>query len=282
MQPEPFLKWAGGKRALLHEILPFIREWSAQNRGHSYFEPFLGGGAVLLNLDSSIKKIANDSNVDLIGTYKVIKNQPAELIRELKKFRNDSNYFYSVREWDRLASWSERTPIEKAARFIYLNRTCFNGLYRVNQQGYFNVPFGDYVNPKFIDEDNLMSISKFLRSTPKVRLLSGDYRECLKRAATGDFVYFDPPYDPISKTSAFTAYSEIGFNWDNQLVLHAEATRLAKIGVQVLLSNSNTARIRALYQSTGLFKIRTVKVHRGISAKSSSRGIAQEVLISSQ
>lgn len=282
LNPSPFLKWVGGKRALLPKILPVVEQWRVSNPNGRYFEPFVGAGAVLFNVDPNLKKFANDYNHRLIEVYKVIKNDPKGLINELEKHRNEPDYFYQVREWDRLPSWDKRTSVEVAARFIFLNKTCFNGLYRENRNGKFNVPFGNYKNPRIVDIENIMSVSRFLNSSPKTSLTSGDYRECTKKAKTGDFVYFDPPYDPVSKTSSFTAYVGNGFAWKDQVELRDEATRLVNLGIKVLLSNSNTKRVRKIYQETGLFKINTVEIHRGISSKNETRGVVKELLIESK
>jgi len=280
--PQPFLKWVGGKRALLPQILPVVENWQVRNPTGRYFEPFVGAGAVLFNVDHRLKKFANDYNHELIGVYKVVKDDPKGLLKELEKHRNESEYFYQVREWDRLPNWDKRNPIEVAARFIFLNKTCFNGLYRENRNGKFNVPFGNYKNPRILDVENIMSVSRFLNSSPKTSLASGDYRSCTVKARNGDFVYFDPPYDPVSKTASFTSYVGKGFEWEDQLALRDEAVRLVNSGIKVLLSNSNTNRIRKIYNDAGLFKIRSVDIHRGISSKNETRGIIKELLIESK
>lgn len=269
-KPSPFLKWAGGKRGLLHEILPVIPDFTGR-----YIEPFLGAGAVLFAVDFD-KALVNDFNENLIEVYEVIKSEPEKLIKALKKHVNDKEHFLSVRAWDRAPGFSDRTPVERAARFIYLNKTGFNGLYRVNSQGFFNVPFGGQKNPDFIAEDNIRHVSQYLKN---VSFTSGDYRHATKKAKPGDFVYLDPPYDPISATASFVAYNESGFGKADQEELRDEVVRLTKLGVPVLLSNSDTPFIRDLYADKKLFRIRSVEVRRAISAKASSRGMIGEVLV---
>jgi DNA adenine methylase len=269
-KPTPFLKWAGGKRWLLHEILPIVPEFTGR-----YIEAFVGAGAVLFAIDFK-SAIVNDFNEDLIEVYEVIKDQPEQLITALKKHKNDKEHFLKVRAWDREANFYKRTAVERAARFIYLNKTGFNGLYRVNSKGYFNVPFAYPQNPDFIAEDNIRLVSAYLKN---VSFTKGDYRAATKKAKPGDFVYLDPPYDPISTTSSFVAYNKTGFDQNDQEELRDEIVRLTKLGVHVLLSNSDTDFIRGLYSNTKLFHITDVEVRRAISAKTSSRGMISEVLV---
>ena len=268
--PAPFLKWAGGKRALLPEILPLIPKFEG-----SYIEPFLGAGAVMFAAGAR-RVIANDFNSDLIEVYEVIRDYPDELLTELRKHKNTKEHFLKVRELDRKPTFKSLSPVKRAARFIYLNKTGFNGLYRVNSKGYFNVPFGGQKNPDFIAEENIRLVSPFLKG---VRLLRGDYRQATKAASPSDFVYFDPPYDPISETSSFVAYNQDGFNKNDQVDLRDEIIRLTHLGVPILHSNSDTPFIRDLYSDTNLFTTHSVTVRRAISAKASSRGIIGEVLI---
>lgn len=270
--PQPFLKWAGGKRSLLPEIKARIPQFPGR-----YFEPFLGAGAVMFALDPAIRKVVNDSNVDLIETYVVVRDRLPELLRALRKHQHTKEHYYEVRSWDRKPSFRRRSAVNRAARFIYLNKTCFNGLYRVNADGHFNVPFGDYKNPSYLDAANLTAVSQFLQK--KVELRSGDYRGVTRRATQRDFVYFDPPYDPISQTSSFVAYQQNGFGREQQTQLRDEALRLTKRGVPVLLSNANTPFIQSLYADTSVFAIDEVAVKRAISAKASSRKPVSEVLI---
>lgn len=272
VKPEPFLKWAGGKRALLPKILPKIPNFKGK-----YFEPFLGAGAVLFAMDPDRPKIVNDFNQDLIETYEVIRDKLPSLLKELETHKNTKEHFLDVRAWDRSSTYKTLPSVKKAARFIYLNKTCFNGLYRVNSQGFFNVPFGNYKRPNFLDFDNLTAVSKFLKNN--VELTVGSYLDSTKRATKNDFVYFDPPYDPVSATSSFVAYQGAGFSTGDQAELRDEVLRLTEKGVPVLLSNSSTPLIRSLYGDKTVFQIETVSVNRAISASSAGRKSVSEVLV---
>lgn len=269
---QPFLKWAGGKRGLLHEIIPRVPDFSGR-----YIEPFLGAGAVMFALRPRNGALGNDSNKDLIEVYEVVRDYPEELLSHLSALDNSKEEFMRVREMDRAEDFQTLNPVVRAARFIYLNKTCFNGLYRVNSRGHFNVPFGNYKNPSFDNPDPILAASRFLQNG--VTLTSGDYRTASKFATKSDFVYFDPPYEPVSATSSFVSYQSGGFTQEDQGDLVEEATRLTNLGVPVLLSNSAAPYIREIYSATGHFRISTVQVTRAISAKASSRGAISEFLI---
>lgn len=279
--PQPFLKWAGGKRSVLPEILPLIPSFPGK-----YIEPFVGAGAVFFSLDEQIPKVANDFNADLIEVYEVIRDHPSALVKELATHVNNQDHFLKIRAWDRASNFRSLSPIVRAARFIYLNKTCFNGLYRVNRDGYFNVPFGKQENPEFIAKENLVAVSEFLnvqsRDGSRATFLSGDYREATALAEPGDFIYFDPPYDPISTSSSFVAYQKTGFTRTNQQELRDEAIRLTNLGIPILLSNSDTEFIRQTYADSKIFEIKPILVTRAISASSSSRGKIGELLITNQ
>jgi DNA adenine methylase len=275
----PFLKWAGGKRALLPEILPRVPRFNG-----NYIEPFLGAGAVLFAMPVETKKIANDFNHDLIEVYETIRDFRDELLNELGRHKNTKEYFLEVRAWDRKDDFIRRTPVERAARFIFLNRTCFNGLYRVNSKGQFNVPFGNYNKPDWVLTKTISDASAFLNHKQKsgsftTTLRSGDYRDSTVMAKKDDFVYLDPPYDPVNATSSFVAYQSDGFGRDDQIALRDEVVRLTGLGIPVLLSNSDTTFIREIYGDETHFDIDFVKVSRAIGASSSSRSKASEVLI---
>lgn len=276
--PSPFLKWAGGKRALVSQILPRF-----PSSFGTYFEPFIGAGALFFSLPSATPKVGNDFNGELINAYEAIRDDVEAVLRELRKQVNSREHYLSVRAWDRSPHFNRRSRASRAARFIYLNKCGFNGLYRVNSQGHYNVPYGNSPRADFIQEDNLRAVSEFLNARAHrrslVRLENLDYRESLKRAKAGDFVYLDPPYDPVSPTASFVSYSENGFGKPDQVQLRDELLDLNARGVSVLLSNSDTPFIRGLYASSA-FNIETVEVRRAISAKSSSRGMITEVLIS--
>ena len=275
----PFLKWAGGKRALLPEITPRIPTFKGR-----YIEPFLGAGAVMFSLPKEKSKIINDFNEDLVEAYEVVRDFREELLRELKRHQNTKEHFLEVRNWDRSDDFLRRSPIERAARFIYLNRTCFNGLYRVNSKGQFNVPFGNYSKPDIAMTKTVTDASDYLNHRNNIGEFStiistGDYRQATALAKKHDFVYLDPPYDPLNATSSFVAYQSEGFGRDDQVTLRDETIRLTELGVPILLSNADTAFIREIYGDSTVFEIESVSVNRAISASGSSRLKAAEVLV---
>jgi len=266
----PFLKWAGGKTVLLPEILSRLPK-----KIGTYYEPFVGAGAVFFALAAERRfefSVIGDTNRELMQTYVSLHHDVGKVISALKKHVYDEKHYYAVRE----KNPSSLTTAELAARFIYLNRTCFNGLYRVNQQGKFNVAFGRYTNPTICDEENLKAVSETLRYA-EVAPVFLDFQGTVVNAQPGDAVYFDPPYVPVSGTANFTAYSAGGFGPIDQRRLHKVATDLAVRGVHVLLSNSDTPFVRELYKS---FKIEHVEVPRRVNSKASKRGNVGELLIS--
>jgi len=267
---QPFLKWAGGKRQLLPEIRKYIPK-----RMGTYYEPFLGGGAVLFDLQPK-KAVINDINSELINTYLVIKNNVDELIEDLRKHENTSDYYYKIRDLDRDKNrFSKLSDVEKASRLIYLNKTCFNGLFRVNSQGQFNVPFGRYKNPNIVNEFVLRAVSHYLNNN-EVKILNGDFADAVSSAKKGDFVYFDSPYDPVSETASFTGYTLGGFSKDEQIRLRDLFVDLDKRGCKVLLSNSATEFIKDLYKD---YRIEIVSATRNINSIASKRGKIDEVLV---
>lgn len=266
---QPFLKWAGGKRQLLPELNKYV-----PLNFKNYYEPFVGAGALLFNLQPK-KAFINDVNSELINCYNVIKDSLDELIEDLKKHQNTPEYYYEIRELDRKPEFQQLTQVERASRVVYLNKTCFNGLFRVNSQGQYNVPFGNYKNPKILDEVVLKAVHNFLNSS-KITITNGDFEEVVRGARKGDFIYFDPPYDPVSDSSSFTGYSLDGFSRDEQRRLRDTFVRLDKKGCFVLLSNSSTPFIRELYDE---YKIVTVSASRNINSNATKRGKIDEVLI---
>lgn len=261
---KPFLKWAGGKGQLLNRILE--RFPAAFKR---YHEPFIGGGAVFFGLQPKRASLS-DINPDLIETYRVIRDQPELLVDSLSQHQATEQHYYQVRSQGALGLSST----ESAARTIFLNRTCFNGLYRVNRSGQFNVPFGRYANPKVCNSDNLYRVSLALQGV--------DLQVCSAmniggRVRRGDLVYFDPPYDPISPTASFTAYARQGFGRDEQAQLAELLRKLAGRGVHVVLSNSDTPLIRQLYRG---FRVERVMARRAINSRADRRGKVGEVLVS--
>lgn len=263
----PIIKWVGGKRQLLQELLNNLPNFSGR-----YYEPFAGGCALLFALKPENAYIS-DINEELINLYKIVKGSVEELIKDLKKHINTKEYFLNIRDIDLKEEYKNWSNIQRASRFIYLNKTCFNGLYRVNSKGHFNVPFGNYKNPKIIDEENLTKCSRLLQ---KVEIKHADFEEVLKVVRQDDFVYFDPPYIPISQTSNFTSYTKQGFDFKEQLRLKEVCDKLNSMKVKFLLSNSDTELTRDLYS---YYDIIEVVAPRVISAKASSRGKVKEVLV---
>ena len=279
---EPILKWVGGKRSLLAELNKVIPD---PNPGGTYFEPFLGAGAVLFSRTGSFKLVGYDTNKELVDTYSTVKNNLDELLTLLEEHaqRHSKEYFYEIRAWDRQGNWLSRTKIQRSARMIFLNKSCFNGMYRVNSEGKFNVPFGNYAKPIIADQLRLTEMSKFLkRKLPsrhaRVSISNSDYTKVLQVAKEGDVVYFDPPYDPISASSSFTAYSKEGFDEFDQRNLFVLASKLVEIGVRVVMSNSASTGIKKLCDEFG-FDYQEVSISRKLAAKSSSRKPIKELII---
>ncbi len=265
--PRPFLKWAGGKTQLLPELLRRIPD-----RFGTYYEPFLGGGALffaLYRLGRIRQAILSDVNRELIDTYVALRDHVDEVIAILSEYPYDRDFFYEIRSRD---PWQLPLPV-RAARMIYLNRTCYNGLYRVNRSGRFNVPFGRYRRPTICDAENLRAVSRALQH---VEIRCADFAETVQEARAGDFVYFDPPYVPVSPTADFTAYTEHGFNIDEQRRLRRVAGALARRGVYIMISNSMTPQIRRLYRG---FRIDVVSVERAINRRADRRNGWRECII---
>jgi DNA adenine methylase len=272
----PFLKWAGGKTQILFELEKFIP--SEFNR---YFEPFLGGGAMFFHLTTrnlQFKAYLSDINEELITSYKVVEDNVEKLIGILTKHQEDYNkspieFYYELRKF------VPHTNVERAARFITLNKTCYNGLYRVNKRGVFNVPIGRYNNPLICDSNNLRHVSLSIRYSKAMIELS-DYKQILlENAREGDFVYLDPPYNPVSSTASFTSYTNSGFTSTDQRELKDVFTELNDRKCKVLLSNSDTKLIRELYSEFAPF-IKEVDVIRCINSRVSKRIGHKELIIS--
>lgn len=259
----PVVKWVGGKRRLLEHLLPRVPE----TRGR-YYEPFVGGGALFFALRPSEAHI-NDLNHDLVNLYRVIRDTPESLIDAMASYVNDKDCYLAVRAIDPAAL----SPVDQAARFLYLNRTCYNGLYRVNKAGRFNVPFGRYKRPSMVDPENLRRVSALLQQTEITAL---DFEEACAGAGAGDFVYFDPPYAPVSETAYFTQYTGGGFTLQDQERLATLFRRLDRKGVRLMLSNSDTPFVRALYAG---FSIETVPAPRAINCRGDRRGPVSEVIV---
>ena len=272
-KPKPFVKWVGGKRQLLEQfrLLNLYPPDDFDPISGKYFEPFVGGGAVFFDLLPK-KAYLSDLNKELVITYNVIKNNVEELIINLKRHKTDKEYFLRIRSQDPL----KLDDIRVASRFIFLNRTCFNGMYRVNKAGLFNVPFGRYTNPCICDAENLRKVSKALRG---VEIKNRDYKEVFKKTEKGDFVYFDPPYYPLSRTASFTSYTTNEFLEKEQIELRNTFVELHQRGCFVMLSNSDTPFINKIYKGIKGVKISKIKAGRAINSDASKRGKITEVLI---
>lgn len=264
---KPVIKWVGGKRQLLTEIKKHM-----PLQFNTYFEPFIGGGALFFDLKLE-KSFINDYNKELTNLYQIIKTKPKELIKDLKIHQNTSEYYYEIRALDRDEKYKKLSKIKKASRFIFLNKTGFNGLYRVNKSGQNNVPYGRYINPNYIDEDNILACSEFLQSAT---ISSGDFEGIKEHVKKGDFVYFDPPYVPLNETSSFTGYTDKGFDEDMQFRLKELCDYIDSIGAYFMLSNSYTKYIEDLYSG---YKLITVQANRALNCKANGRGKINEYLV---
>lgn len=290
---KPFVKWAGGKGSLIPQLEKLYPYDLKNGQIQTYVEPFLGGGAVLIDILQEYKignAYAFDINIDLINAYNVIKTNVEELITKLKKMETEylplgqekrKNYFYHKREqYNNYTLQKNEKNIQRAAEFIYLNRTCFNGLYRVNKEGKFNVPIGSYKNPTICDGNNLKALSQLIKN---VEFLCGDYKESIQYVAEDTFVYFDPPYKPLNVTSAFTSYTKEDFNDENQRELAIYFKELDKKRAKLMLSNSNPKNVNKedvffdhLYKG---FKINEIYANRMINANSQGRGKISEIVV---
>lgn len=268
---QPFTKWTGGKRQLLPVIKSFMPE-----SYHHYFEPFIGGGALFFDLAPKTAYI-NDFNSELINCYQQIKDNPDELVALLTQHQenNAKEYYLELRSADRDGRIDNMSPVERSARIMYMLRVDFNGLYRVNSKNQFNVPYGRYKNPKIVDVDLIMTISKYLNEN-NIHILNGDFETAVQAVQARDFVYFDPPYIPLSETSAFTSYTHEGFSYEDQVRLRDTFKMLSKKGAFVMLSNSSSPLVEELYQD---FNIHEVEVTRTNGAKTSSRRKISEILV---
>lgn len=273
VEPKPFVKWAGGKRQLIEAISKHM----PPEYGY-YFEPFLGGGAVLFHLlqnNPQTKCKVSDLNSDLVLAYVTIRDRVEELIESLQNHaknyhKNPDSYYYKVRENE------PKSQIEKVSRLLFLNRTCFNGLYRVNSKGKFNVPLGRYSNPNIVNEENLFAVSHMLQSK-RIQISCRDFAAVLQDAKKGDLVYFDPPYQPVSKTANFTSYTNKDFTYKDLEKLVAVSEKLSDRGCKVLHSNSNSKEVRSLF-SKG-WKITEIAANRAINSDSAKRTGQTELLI---
>lgn len=270
---KPFIKWVGGKRQLLPELTKYVPE-----KFGTYFEPFIGGGAFFLYLQPE-KAVINDFNSELAITWKIVRDNPKELLALLTKYSelNSKEFYLDLRIMDRNGELEQATDVERAARFIYMIKTGFNGMWRVNKNGQNNIPYGKYKNPLIADELTINAVSHFLNSSD-VNVQNEDYKVVTSGAETGDFVYFDPPYIPVSDTSSFTSYSS-EFGYKEQVELRDKFVELHNKGVHVLLSNSDVPLIDELYGDIEGVVIHRVTANRSVGASSKSRQKVGEVLV---
>lgn len=293
IKAKPFIKWVGGKTQLITEVEKILPTYFSTSNDITYIEPFVGGGAVLFwilqKYPNIVKAVINDINPDLTTAYKTIKCNPKELVEKLQEIQleylalNDEKrkvYYLDKRS---LFNSKELGAIENTALFIYLNRTCFNGLYRVNSKGLFNVPFGSYANPKICDEQTILADSELLQ---KVEILTGDFSETIKYGDNNSLFYLDPPYKPLSETSSFNSYSKEDFDDKEQIRLGEFCIKLDKLGHDFILSNSDVKGqnpennfFDELYKQ---FEIQRVFATRMVNANAQKRGKLTELLISNQ
>lgn len=267
----PIVKWAGGKRQLLPALQSLLpKGWQEA----TYCEPFLGGGALLWALQPE-EAVVGDLNAELMNMYHVVRDTPHELVEHLAQHHNTSEYFYQLRMQDREPEFALRTPLERASRFIYLNKTCYNGLFRVNNAGEFNSPYGRYKHPNIVNRENILAVSDYLNRA-KVTLVHEDYQTVLEHLPDTAFVYLDPPYHPISDTSSFTGYVQGGWKAVDQERLRDACRDLNRRGVRFMQSNSDTPLIRELYAE---FELTTVQAVRAVNSKGSGRGAVSELII---
>lgn len=265
----PLLKWAGGKRQLLPHLIQGLPKSFER-----YCEPFVGGGALLFALAPQ-KALINDVNEELVSFYKVVKDHPEDLISCLKEFKNEEEFFYKVRNIDLdVKAFSKLSEIYKAARTYYLNRTCFNGLYRVNRKGHFNSPYGHRKEVFIPAVERILAISEYLNKAD-ITICSGSYLNLANVFKEGDFVYLDPPYD-VERTSGFTNYSKNGFSREDQKSLKLLCDSLTEKNINFMLSNSSTDFILDLYRDYSIQKVNAVRL---INSKVSCRGAVKEVIV---
>jgi len=267
------VKWAGGKR----QLIPVLEQHIPENYG-TYFEPFLGGGAMLFHVVTNNPKqkcIVSDLNSDLVLAYITVRDKVDDLISSLKNhsknyFKNSKSYYYETRDSE------PKSQVEKTSRLIFLNRTCFNGLYRVNSKGKFNVPLGRYTNPNIVNEDNLRSVSQVLQSK-KIQISCRDFSAIIDDAKKNDFVYFDPPYQPVSSTANFTSYTNRDFTYDDLKRLYKLCKKLDSKGCKFVLSNSNSKEVLEIFLND--WKISEIEANRAINSNSKKRTGHSELII---
>ena len=285
---KPFVKWAGGKRQILSRISEYVKSSIEDNSDYTYIEPFLGGGAVFFSLRPK-KAIINDLNVDLMNAYRVIQSSAyLQLIGKLKEFEikyrdEPDDFYYVVRGWDRQPHWQEEhDAVERAARMIFLNRTCYNGLYRVNGNGQFNTPIGRYRNPLICDVGNLSEIHEYLSDPSNdIQIMDGTYEKAMEKAKDGDVIYVDPPYD-YEDDDGFTKYQMSGFTFDDFKLLKVECDKSINKGAFVIISNNATPKVMHLFEEDPIYKIfydpNCFTSLRSINCKGDGRRTGKEVI----
>jgi DNA adenine methylase len=281
---KPVIKWVGGKSALAPELTKLINTKTIGE--HRYYEPFAGGAAIALAVKPT-KCVLGDLNSELINMYEVIRDNPGDLILQLTYYEtmhaeNPDYVYYTIRSYDRADNWNEIDPVSKAARTIYLNKTCFNGLYRVNKQGYFNAPLGRTSSgkaPTIVDKDAILELSAYLQDYCAIR--NASYLNTVADASAGDIVYLDPPYD-YENEDGFTDYQKEGWNRSDLKLLHDTCVDLVNRGVKVVVSNNATTFVKDLFSKTDLFQIAEVDCRRNINCKGSKRGPVKELIIYSK
>lgn len=270
IQAQPFVKWVWGKRQLLSQFKDLFPK-----NYRNYHEPFLWWGAVFFHLQKK-QSFLSDVNAELINTYQVIQKHPFALLKFLESCQHSKEFYTEIRAWDREDNWTQKySEVQRAWRFIYLNRTCFNGLYRVNSKGQFNVPMWAYKNPDFVQKENIMNVSKLLNET-KASIKLQSFDEVVRNAESWDFVYFDPPYDVLSDTANFTSYNESGFGRDMQEKLRDVCKKLDEKWVKFMMSNHNTPFIRELYKD---FRFEIVQARRNVNRNAEGRWKVEEIVV---
>ncbi len=268
------MRWAGGKRQLIPALERYIDRNVFANGNHRYFEPFIGGGALCFYLEPS-RSVINDYNPELINVYEVIRDTPQDLIELLRIHQTNfsHDYYIQIRSMDRCSSFLDLPAVERAARIIFLNRTCYNGLYRVNNKGFFNVPIGKKKNPDIIMEDKILAMNRYFNEN-EVVMRKGDFETAVEDAQPGDFVYFDPPYD--YEESGFTSYNETCFERKDLERLKRVSDDLIEMGCLVLLSNNDTPFVNELFEE---YAIEHIDTKRFISCDGRTRNEGKEVII---
>ena len=277
---EPVMKWAGGKRQILSVLKDLLSAKTSDK--NTYYEPFVGGGSVFLSLALD-HAVVNDTNPELVNVYNQIKTAPDQVINLLKEHAEHhcKEYYYEVRGWDRLPNYLELPPVVRAARTIYLNRTCFNGLYRVNRKGYFNVPIGSYVSPQIVRELQIKEISNYLNEND-IQILCGDFEHALNGVKAGDVIYFDPPYDYDDCSEGFARYTATQFSRKDLKRLSELCDKLVDMGCYVFISNNNTEHVREFFPIDRYEHVHILGRRMINNLSSKRRGVDEVIIIGKQ